>query len=162
MDAIPVPGTVRHAGQQIALEVAVQLEFLRRLGKREKDIVHYVFGIADIIEQNRREPQKVVLILLINPAQGLPAAALELFAAHEHGHGSGNGQAIFHEPFVGLHPRPGCGEHGPTPQAGVVLDVVGDVEDAGRRPRFFFAQHIRTVHPVRPLRVLRDDLLAGE
>ena len=45
--------------------------------------MHYIFGVADIIEQNRRESQKVCFILLINPAQRLAAAALEL--PYQHG-----------------------------------------------------------------------------
>jgi hypothetical protein len=51
---VPIARVVGHASQEITLQAAAEFQSFARLGKRHEHVVHYVFGLAGIVQEQAR------------------------------------------------------------------------------------------------------------
>ena len=72
-----IAGPVGHARGEVTPQLATQLEGARRLGQRNENIVHHVFGSGGIVEKRHRHAEQIVEVLLLDTPQRVLTAASE-------------------------------------------------------------------------------------
>jgi len=74
---ISIPCPVGDTCGQIALEASRELELTGILYERGKDIVHNVLDNIRLVQQRNRQPQQIISVLFVDPAESFFAAMLE-------------------------------------------------------------------------------------